>query len=95
MLGQSAATCILSLASIVFYAYWSPVYIVLIIAEVLFSFFVGRTLSSPLSATAKKKTILTGSIILLLVALGYFKYTNMLLQGVDLILGPVYKMIDA
>ena len=84
---------VLSLASILFYTYWSPVYLLLILAEVSFSFLIGRMLTqASLSAKARRATIV-GSITLLLVTLGYFKYTNMILSGIGFALNKDFPVL--
>jgi len=84
---------VLSLASVLFYAYWSPIYILLIVAEIGFSFCVGRFLSDPTRPAAVKHLALVLSIALLLVTLGYFKYTNMLLGGANVLIGTHFPYL--
>jgi len=87
LLGRFAARDIaigfLALASVFFYAWWNWVYILLILAEVVFSFLVGRQLERTDLNDRQRKLILTGTIALILVVLGYFKYTNFFLGVVN------------
>ena len=99
LLGRFAARDIavgfLALASIFFYAWWSPIYILLILAEVLMSFFIGRQLERTDLSDAMRRLILTGAICTILVVLGYFKYANFFLgiindaSGTQLSLGLI------
>lgn len=91
--GQSAAIAVLSIASALFYAYWSPIYILLIAAEISFSYCVGRFLSSSDGNAAAKRFTLIASIILLLVTLGYFKYTNLMLSGFNMMMGTHFSYL--
>jgi D-alanyl-lipoteichoic acid acyltransferase DltB (MBOAT superfamily) len=87
LLGRFAARDVavgfLALASVFFYAWWNWVYILLILAEVVFSFLIGRQLERTDLNDRQRKLILTGAIALILVVLGYFKYTNFFLGVVN------------
>ncbi|MDY0873646.1 MBOAT family O-acyltransferase [Dongia rigui] len=91
--GQAAAISTLSIASVLFYAYWSPIYILLIVAEITFSFCIGRYLSDAAVSSATKRKVLIFSIALLLVTLGYFKYTNLLLSGINSLMGIHFPIL--
>lgn len=65
-------------ASIAFYASWSPLYLVLLLATAIVDYKVALKMAS-LPTQAQKKPWLVGSIVLSLVSLGFFKYTNMML----------------
>ena len=77
----------LTLASFVFYGYWSIYYIPLLIFSIVFNFSVGG-LASPytkrfqLTAT-KRKGMLTLGIVGNLLLLGYFKYANFFIDNVN------------
>ena len=91
--GTSAAMFVLTVASILFYAYWSPIYILLILAEIGFSFLMGRALTRPKLDPGLRRALIVGSIGLLLVTLGYFKYTNMLLSGLNSLTGTSFAYL--
>jgi D-alanyl-lipoteichoic acid acyltransferase DltB (MBOAT superfamily) len=69
----------LGVASIVFYAYWSPVYGALILASILVNFGLGARIAGaargPGGARAARPLLWLG-VALNLAVLGYFKYTN-------------------
>ncbi|MBX9689409.1 MAG: hypothetical protein K2X27_22055 [Candidatus Obscuribacterales bacterium] len=77
---------LLLLASYYFYMSWIPAFIVLILGMTVFNYFWGAWLYKV--EPAKKKAVFTGGIIANLLCLGFFKYTNLLLntaaQGVGL-----------
>jgi D-alanyl-lipoteichoic acid acyltransferase DltB (MBOAT superfamily) len=76
---RDVAIGFLALASVFFYAWWSWGYILLILAEVAFSFLIGRQLERTDLDPRARRFILTGAIALILVVLGYFKYTHFFL----------------
>ena len=92
---RDMAVGFLALASIFFYAWWSPIYILLILAEVAFSFLIGRQLERTDLDERRRRLILTGAIAVILVVLGYFKYANFFLgivndlSGTELTLGKI------
>ena len=64
-------------ASLFFYAYWDPRYLVLIVISILFNFYMGR-----LIAKTRSRSILAFGISANLVALFFFKYTNFLTENI-------------
>lgn len=80
---RDVAIAFLSLASVFFYAWWSPIYILLILAEVVFSFIIGRQLERTDLTDTARRLILTGTIVVILLVLGYFKYVNFFLSIVN------------
>jgi D-alanyl-lipoteichoic acid acyltransferase DltB (MBOAT superfamily) len=63
------------------------------VAEISFSFCVGRYLSNPVRPASARRLVLALSIALLLVTLGYFKYTNMILGGANALLGAHFPYL--
>jgi alginate O-acetyltransferase complex protein AlgI len=80
---RNLAIGFLSVASAFFYAWWNPVYIWLILAEVVFSFLIGRQLERQDLAEPARRGLIVLSIAVILVVLGYFKYTLFLLDIVN------------
>jgi len=86
------AIAYLSAASMFFYAWWNPWYLLLILAEVVFNFLLGRQLSRPdLSPRARLLLTLIG-VGTMLVVLGYFKYTYFILDIVQELGGPAWSV---
>ena len=77
------AIAYLSLASMFFYAWWNPWYLLLLLAEVVFNFGLGRRLARP-DASPRERLLLTiFGIGVMLAVLGYFKYTYFILDIVN------------
>jgi len=87
---------LLALMSLVFYGWWNPVYLLLIVALMLLNFALATRIvpRDGRPACAARPLLILG-IILNLSALGYFKYANFFvdnlnaLSGLDLVLGKV------
>lgn len=73
---------ILLIASLLFYAWGEPVYVILMILSILFNYYAGREIE----ATHKKSSLVFAVIINLLI-LGYFKYSGFLVDTVNSIFG--------
>jgi alginate O-acetyltransferase complex protein AlgI len=76
-LGTRAAS-LLVVASLIYYAWWNPAYLVLILGSMLVNFEIGRWLQidqKPDSALRRKWLLIVG-IAANLVALGYYKYAG-------------------
>lgn len=69
-------------ASLVFYGYWNPAYLWLIIVSMLFNFACGVALGS--QETMRPKLLLAFSVACNLIALGYFKYANFFVENANL-----------
>src|SRR5688572_5993143 len=64
----------ISIASLIFYGYWNPIYLILILASVLANFGLGRLIAG---AAGRRQYWLTAlGITLNLGMLGYYKYAN-------------------
>lgn len=85
--GHKAAIGYLVLASLLFYAWWNPVYIWLILASMLFNYGIGNVLSSKNS-----RIILIVGIIANLALLGYFKYANFFVDTVNNVAGTSFNL---
>lgn len=72
----------LLLASLVFYAYWHPVNVLLIMGSMLFNFSIGKQLYR-----GSNKPLLVFAVVANLALLGYYKYTDFLLSNVNLAFG--------
>ena len=70
----------LSVASLAFYAYWRPAYLILLCASILFNYTAGALISGRLPNAISAKVLLTGAIAVNLGALCYFKYLFPLLN---------------
>lgn len=71
----------LVIASLFFYGYWNPKYIVLIVLSIGFNFLLGESLQKN-----SRKLILTIGIVLNLGFLAYYKYANFVVDNINLFL---------
>jgi alginate O-acetyltransferase complex protein AlgI len=82
-------------ASLFFYGWWNPAYLLLMLFSILFNYSVGISLSNTSGRKLLSKTILTIGVSANLAILGYFKYANFFvdnlnaLSGTNLILNEV------
>ena len=82
----------LVLASLFFYGWWNPIYLVLIIGSMFFNFYFGKLISFNRQNVKKTKLILTIGIIVNLALLGYFKYANFFINNVNDLMGTSYNL---
>jgi alginate O-acetyltransferase complex protein AlgI len=82
----------LVLASLFFYGWWNPKYVLLLLASIAFNFCAGVAISKN-TLDAKGKTILTVSVVANLALLAFFKYTNFFIQTIATA-GASFNSID-
>jgi alginate O-acetyltransferase complex protein AlgI len=73
-------------ASLFFYGWWSPKYLLLIIASIVFNFVLGNCLHD-VSAHKQRKAVLICGIICNLLVLGYYKYSLFFVENLNVLLG--------
>ena len=76
---------ILLLASLLFYAWGEPVYIVLMLISILFNFVAGKDIDKAKASgdTRKAKTAFIIAIVFNLAVLGFFKYFGFLVENIN------------
>lgn len=74
-------------ASLAFYGYWNPKYLPLILTSILFNFYMGRSISAKRSLA-----YLWIAIVVNLVLLGYFKYTDFFIENINAVVGTAYEL---
>lgn len=84
----SPALAWLVFASLVFYGWWNPVYLLLIVASIVFNYYLGKLLPPAGSATAPapRKMLLFVGVAANLTTLGYFKYANFFVDNANAVL---------
>jgi alginate O-acetyltransferase complex protein AlgI len=97
----SAAIAWLVIASLIFYSWWNPIYIGVLGASLVCNYGLGSRLSQaevldqrrsqPHEGWSGRKILLSLGIILNLGILGYFKYTNFLIDNVNSILNANFN----
>ncbi len=85
--GPKPAKIWLTLASLFFYGWWNPIYVVLIMASMLFNYWLGRRIASRARARGSGGPILFWSVTANLLLLGYYKYANFFVHNVDALFG--------
>lgn len=86
-LGDQAGKLWLVAASLLFYSWWNPVYLPLILGSMLFNFYVGGRLGRMrASASDNRRMVLIGGVALNLGLLGYFKYADFFIDNLNWIL---------
>lgn len=73
---------VLLIASLLFYAWGEPVYVVLMVLSILFNYYAGREIEKE-----HKKSSLVFAIIINILILGYFKYSGFLIETINSIFG--------
>lgn len=76
----------LVIASLFFYGWWNPIYLLLIIGSAIFNFSTGALLTSD-SGKNIRLPVLASGISINLLLLGYFKYANFFIDNVNFVLG--------
>ncbi len=77
-----AALAWLTVASLVYYGWWKPVYLVLIVGSILVNFRLGLHIGAEAGTPRGRRWMLAG-VALNLAALGYYKYANFFLDSVN------------
>lgn len=88
LMGQEFGLGLLVVASLFFYAWWSPAYIIFI----LFSIAINYALGGWLIAGGNGKFFLVLGVAFNLGLLGYFKYANFLVDNINLLAGTSWHM---
>ncbi|AEF99600.1 MBOAT family O-acyltransferase [Methylomonas methanica] len=85
---QSLAAAWLAAASLFFYAWWSPKYLILLLGSIIFNFVAAAAISQSIKTfeKLKRRWLLTFAITVNLILLGYYKYANFFLES----LGPIF-----
>src|SRR4051812_1297994 len=85
----------LALASLVFYGYWNPAFVPLLAVSILLNYAAGRALEAGLSGPpGRRKRLLVAAVAVNLLALGYYKYANLISSSVGALTGTVTPVFD-
>ena len=91
LLGREAAIISLVLASLLFYGWWNPIYLILISISVFVNFGLGYWLPKVSSAPSKQWLLFLG-IVFNLGLLGYFKYANFFVNSLNAAVGTAIDL---
>lgn len=78
-------------ASLVFYGWWSPPYLILLCGSVLVNYWLGERINQYDDDRLRKRWMI-GGIAFNLALLGYFKYANFFVDNVNLALGADFEL---
>lgn len=93
--GVEMAIAWLVVASLFFYGWWNPVYLVLIVASMVTNFFIGRVLGNGSGRRSMdRKVVLATGVALNLCVLAYFKYAGFLVDNLNLVTGGAIDVGD-
>jgi alginate O-acetyltransferase complex protein AlgI len=85
--GSEPALLWLAAASLVFYGQWSAVLAGLLLGSILFNFAAARLLLAKIECRRTARRLLLGALAANLGLLGYFKYTDFLIDNLNLVAG--------
>jgi len=91
---KSIRNLILLLASLFFYAWGEPIYIVLLIGSTFSDFMIGRSLGYTKRSERYRKWLLVVSIVLNLAVLGFFKYADFLINNLNALFGTGLTLLE-
>ncbi|MCW5575859.1 MAG: MBOAT family protein, partial [Burkholderiales bacterium] len=79
----------LAAASLFFYGWWSPAYVLLLLASILGNFFAGTAIARAHTAgdAARSRRLLTLAVIADLALLSYYKYANFFVDNLNAVTG--------
>ncbi len=89
------ALALLTVASLVFYSWWNPPYVLLILFSIIFNFYVGAWVT-PTNDGQKprqwfgRKLIFALGVFVNLALIGYFKYLNFFMENISPLMGYVW-----
>ncbi|MBR3248377.1 MAG: MBOAT family protein [Clostridiales bacterium] len=87
---------ILLVASLIFYAWGEPIYIILMLISICFNFVIGKDIdqSKRMNNRRKAKMLFVSAIVFNLAVLGFFKYFNFLLENIANVTGAGIKPLN-
>ena len=92
-----ASKAFLVCSSLFFYSWWNVYYLPIILASIVFNYIIGRTLNKEFKKNREnifKRIILTLGVVLNLSLLGYFKYTNFLIENFNLVFNSSVELLQ-
>lgn len=89
--GFNMGRLFLLFASFVFYSYWKPVFILLLLFTIGFNFIIGRQITINTQQTRRKAILIFGVVVDVLL-LGYFKYRNFFIENTNEVFGTSFNL---
>ncbi len=81
-------------ASLFFYAWWNPIYLLLLLVSITFNFFIGYIINLNLHLPARKKIFLMLGVTANLILIAYFKYADFLVSILANLSGSNFALHD-
>lgn len=91
-LGKQVAVTFVAAASVLFYAWWNPWYVALIVASMLANYGVGDFLARTKTSAHNRKALATIAVCANLALLVYYKYANFFVNNFNDITGAHYLL---
>jgi D-alanyl-lipoteichoic acid acyltransferase DltB (MBOAT superfamily) len=88
---RQMALAYLVAASLFFYAWWNPVYIILILLSIIFNYLMGMEIGKDTRKSSAKRILILG-ILANLLLLGYYKYANFFVDNINLFVHSGIRM---
>jgi len=82
-------------ASLLFHAWWNPIYILLLTGSILFNFYLGKGLKKHIhekNGSSRSKHLLVLGISINLLSLAYFKYANFFVDNANILFSDNYHL---
>jgi len=90
-----ASRTLLVAGSLLFYSYWNPSYLILILGSVLFNYTVGTTMSrGKIKGSISLKAVLSFGITINLGVLIFFKYYDFFIDNFNAVTGSNFHQIN-
>ncbi len=90
--GHNLSALWLSLASLVFYGWWSPKYIWLLLFSIVFNYSMGYLIGHTQTRT-RAKSFLVLAIVVNLALLGFYKYANFFIGNINAVSGESFTFV--
>ncbi len=86
----------LTLASLLFYGWWNPAYVGLLLGSIVFNFMIGVAIGRDAGRGQRRRArwLLTAGVAGDLALLGYYKYAGFFLRNLDALAGTQYAWLD-
>lgn len=85
--GRYAKNILLLIASLLFYAWGEPVYVLLMIASIAFNWLIGLAIGAVEAESASRKALLAISVMFNIAVIGFFKYEGFIAENVNALVG--------
>ena len=93
--GRRMALLFLCGASLFFYAWWNPPYVLLVLASIVFNYFMGVFQRRAIERTGRpSKVLMAGAVAANLGLLAYFKYANFFIRTVNAVADTQWGLVN-